>query len=165
MFYPIGIVSNGAHYPLLRRFKMKTNNTAIKKIKEIIKNEAWFHDQWDEYNLMECIAHSTKEEADKLIDEFNHYDLPSSAEIGKSWNLPDWFIQGNNSPEAPYWSFAFCEFTAYIKAVKPTDDPDTVEVEYYVYRQNNAHCNGYYGLWDTGKAMVDISTHRRWNVA
>ena len=52
----------------------------------------------------------------------------------------------------------------YIKSVTPTDDPDQVLIEYYVYRQNNAHCSGYYGLWDTGKAMVNTRTHRRWNV-
>ena len=141
---------------------MKIDTTTIKKA---IKNEAWFHDQWDEYNLVESVTHSAKEEADKLIDEFNHYDLPASAVIGGSWKLPDWFIQGNNSPEAPYFNFSFCEFTAYIKSVTPTDEPNTVQVEYYVYRQNNAHCNGYYGLWDTGKAKVNVSTHRRWNVA
>ena len=99
---------------------MKIDTTAIKKA---IKNEAWFHDQWDEYNLVESVVHSTKEEASKIIDELNHYDLPSSAEAGRSWNLPDWFIQGNNSPEAPYFSFSFCEFNAYISSVKKTDDP------------------------------------------
>ena len=93
---------------------MKIDTTAIK---EAIKKEAYYHDQWDEYNLVENILHATKKEASKMIDEFNHYDLPSSAEAGKSWNLPDWFIQGNNSPEAPYWSFAFCEFTAYIRTL------------------------------------------------
>ena len=143
---------------------MKTNTISAEEVKELIKKEAYFHDGWDNYNLVESVMHSTKE-ASKLIDQFNHFDLPASAKVGKSWNLPDWFIQGNNSPEAPYWSFSFSEFTAYIKAVTPTDDPNIVEVEYYVYRQNNAHCSGYYGLWDTGKAMVDISTHRRWNVA
>lgn len=134
-------------------------------IKEAIKNEAWFHDQWDEYNLVESIMHSTKEEASKLIDEFNHYDLPSSAEIGKSWNLPDWFIQGNNSPEAPYFSFSFCEFSAYISSVKKTDNSDILEIEYRIYRSNPAHCAGYYSHWSAGTAMVDIKTHRRWNVA
>ena len=143
---------------------MKTITISVEEVKESIKKEAYFHDGWDSYNLVESVMHSTKE-ASKLIDEFNHYDLPSSAEVGKSWDLPDWFIQGNNSPKAPYWHFSFCEFNAYIKSVTPTDDPDIVEVEYYVYRQNNAHCNGYYGLWDTGKAKVNISTHRRWNVA
>ena len=141
---------------------MKIDTTAIKKA---IKNEAWFHDQWDEYNLVESVMHSTKEETDKLIDEFNHYDLPSSAEVGKSWNLPDWFIQGNNSPEAPYFSFSFCEFNAYISSVKKTDDPDILEIEYRVYRSNPAHCSGYYHYWDNGKAMVNVKTHRRWNVA
>ena len=141
---------------------MKVDTTAIK---EAIKKEAYYHDQWDEYNLVKNILHATKKEASKMIDEFNHYDLPSSAEVDKSWNLPDWFIQGNNSPEAPYWDFAFCEFTAYISSVKKTDDPNILEIEYRVYRSNPAHCSGYYGLWDTGKAMVNISTHRRWNVA
>lgn len=141
---------------------MKIDTTAIK---ETIKNEAWFHDQWDEYNLVESIMHSTKEEASKIIDEFNRYDLPEKAKVGGSWDLPDWYIAGNNSPEAPYWSFSFSEFTAYIKAVTLTDDPDILEIEYWVYRSNPAHCSGYYHKWDTGKARVNISTHRRWNVA
>ena len=140
---------------------MKTDTTAIK---EAIKNEAYYHDQWDSYNLVESVMHSTKE-ASKLIDEFNHYDLPASAEVGKSWNLPRWFIQWNNNPEAPYFRFSFCEFVAYIKSVTPTNDPNILEIEYWVYRSNPAHCSGYYHKWDTGKAMVDISTHRRWNVA
>ena len=142
-----------------------TNNIALKEIKETIKNEAWFHDQWDEYNLVECIKHSTKEEADNLIDNFCRYDLPENAKVGGSWDLPDWFIQGNNSPEAPYFSFSFCEFSAYISSIKQTGDPDILEIEYRVYRSNPAHCSGYYQYWDSGKAMVNISTHRRWNVA
>ena len=142
---------------------MKTITISVEEVKESIKKEAYFHDGWDSYNLVESVMHSTKE-ASKLIDEFNHYDLPSSAKVGKSWELPDWFIQGNNSPEAPYWDFSFAEFTAYIKAVKRTDDPNTLEIEYWVYRSNPAHCNGYYGLWDTGKALVNTKTHRRWNV-
>lgn len=143
---------------------MKTNTISVEKVKESIKNEAYFHDGWDNYNLVESVMHSTKEAA-KLIDAFNHYDLPASAKVGKSWELPKWFIQGNNSPEAPYFSFSFSEFTAYIKSVTPTDDPDILEIEYWVYRSNPAHCSGYYHKWDTGKAMVDVSTHRRWNVA
>ena len=59
---------------------MKTDTTAIK---EAIKNEAWFHDQWDEYNLVESVVHSTKE-ASKLIDKFNRYDLPEKANVGDS---------------------------------------------------------------------------------
>lgn len=143
---------------------MKTNTISVEEVKELIKKEAYFHDGWDNYNLVESVMHSTKE-ASKLIDAFNHYDLPSSAEVGSSWELPEWFIQGNNSPEAPYWHFSFCEFTAYIKSVTPTDDPDILEIEYWVYRSNPAHCSGYYHYWDNGKAMVDVSTHRRWNVA
>ena len=144
---------------------MKANTISVAEIKEAIKQEAYYHDHWDEYNLVESILHATKEEASKMINEFNHYDLPASAVEGGSWELPKWYIAGNNSPEAPYWYFSFCEFTAYIKAVTPTADPDIVEVEYYVYRQNNAHCIGYYHKWDTGKARVNVSTHRRWNVA
>ena len=140
---------------------MKVDTTAIK---EAIKNEAYYHDQWDSYNLVERVIHSTKE-ASKLIDDFNRYDLPEKAKVGGSWELPDWYINGNNNPEAPYFSFSFCEFTAYIKAVTPTDDPDILEIEYWVYRSNPAHCSGYYHKWDTGKARVNISTHRRWNVA
>lgn len=143
---------------------MKTNTISVEKVKESIKNEAYFHDEWDNYNLVESVMHSTKE-ASKLIDEFNHYDLPKKAKAGGSWDLPKWFIQGNNSPEAPYWDFSFSEFTAYIKSVTPTDDPDILEIEYWVYRSNPAHCSGYYHYWDNGKAKVDVSTHRRWNVA
>lgn len=164
------------------------------KFKATIKDESYYHDQWDVVNLERRIVRYSEEYAnawnkivnilmeygvdkinniwiskatdeDILIDEFCHYDLPSSAKVGKSWELPKWFIQGNNSPEAPYWHFSFCEFTAYIKAVTPTDDPDILEIEYWVYRSNPAHCSGYYHKWDTGKARVNLATHRRWNVA
>lgn len=144
---------------------MKTNKISVKEVKEAIKQEVYYHDQWDEYNLVESVMHSTEEEASKLIDEFNHYDLPEKAKVGGSWELPGWFIQGNNSPEAPYWSFAFCEFTAYISSVKKTDNPDILEIEYRVYRSNPAHCSGYYHYWDNGKALVNVKTHKRWNVA
>ena len=140
---------------------MKTDTTAIK---EAIKKEAYYHDQWDECNLIESVIHSSTKEASRLIDEFNRYDLPSSAVVGE-WQLPDWYIAGNNSPKAPYWSFSFSEFTAYIKSVTLTDDPDILEIEYRVYRSNPAHCSGYYHYWDNGKAMVNTKTHRRWNVA
>ena len=101
----------------------------------------------------------------KENEEIETYVLPEDEVIGGEWDLPNSSIDTYDSINAPFWEFEYPEFTAYIKAVKRTDDPDIVEVEYYVYRQNNAHCNGYYGLWDTGKAMVNISTHRRWNVA
>ena len=122
---------------------MKINTTAIK---EAIKKEAYYHDQWDEYNLVESILHSTKEDASKLIDEFNRYNLPEKAKVGGSWDLPDWYIAGNNSPEAPYFNFSFCEFTAYISSVKKTDNPDILEIEYRVYRSNPAHCRGLLSL-------------------
>ena len=163
------------------------------KFKATIKDESYYHDQWDVVNLERRIVRYSEEytnvwnkivnilmeygvdkinniwiskatDEDILIDEFCHYDLPSSAVVGE-WQLPNWYIAGNNSPEAPYWSFSFSEFTAYIKAVTPTDDPDILEIEYWVYRSNPAHCNGYYHKWDTGKARVNVSTHRRWNVA
>ena len=93
------------------------------------------------------------------------YDLPENAIIGGSWELPRAFIDTYDAPNVPYWDIEEPEFNGYIKSVKETTDPNIVEVEYYVYRQNNAHCNGYYQYWDSGKAMVNTSTHRRWNVA
>lgn len=163
------------------------------KFKTAIKEESYYHDQWDVINLERRIVRYSKEytnawnkivnilmeygvdkvnniwiskatDEDILIDEFCHYDLPSSAVVGE-WQLPNWYIAGNNSPEAPHWSFSFCEFTAYISSIKKTDDPNILEVEYRVYRSNPAHCSGYYHYWDNGKAMVNTKTHRRWNVA
>ena len=96
--------------------------------------------------------------------ESETYDLPENAKIGGTWKLPKSYIDTYDSINAPYWEFEEPEFTAYIKAVKRTDDPNTLEIEYWVYRSNPAHCNGYYGLWDTGKALVNTKTHRRWNV-
>ena len=128
-----------------------------------IKNEAYFHDEWDVINLQNYID-DMPEEADSLIDEFCHYDLPASAEVGGEWDLPDWFIQGNNSPEAPWWKFSYPGFTAYISSVKRTNDSNILEIEYWLYRANNAHCSGYYARWCTCKARVNIATHRRWNV-
>lgn len=93
------------------------------------------------------------------------YDLPENATIGGEWNLPEHFVDTYDSINAPYWDFPFPEFTAYIKAVTPTNDPNIVEVEYYVYRLDRAHCAGYYSHWSTGTAMVDIKTHKRWDVA
>ena len=96
--------------------------------------------------------------------EIEVYDLPENATIGGEWQLPKSYIDTYDNINAPYWDFPFPEFTAYIKSVTATDNPDQVEVEYYVYRRDHAHCAGYYGLWDTGKAIVDVKTHRRWDV-
>ena len=52
-----------------------------------------------------------------------------------------------------------------ICAVEKTDDPNILKVEYWIYRSNNACCSGYYCYWDKGTALVNTSTHRRWNVA
>lgn len=164
------------------------------KFKEAIKKEAHYHDQWDVINLERRIVRNSKEYVDLwnkiieilmkydksgminnkwlqtpvnssvLIDKFCHYDLPSDAVIGGEWNLPKWYIYGKNNPEAPYWDFEFSEFNGYIKSVSVTEDQNILKVEYWIYRRNVAHCDGYYGLWDTGKAMVDVETHRRWNV-
>ena len=163
-----------------------------KKFKKVVKNESYFHEQWDVVNLEQEIVRRSKEyvdawnrvlqilteygikvpsswfmvptEASVQINMFCHYDLPSDAVVGKEWQLPDWYIEGNNSPDAPYWKFSFPEFNAYISSVKKTDDPNILEIEYQLYRSNNAHCSGYYARWCTGKAMVNIATHRRWNV-
>ena len=159
-----------------------------------IKKEMFFHDQWDSLNLERRIVRLSKDyagawndiinillkygvrkvsknwlmeepvEADVLIDEFCRYDLPEKAKVGGSWGLPKWYIDGCDNPDAPHWKFNYSEFTAYIKSVTATDNPDQVEVGYYIYRLNKAHCSGYYGLWTTGKAMVNTKTHRRWNV-
>ena len=93
------------------------------------------------------------------------YDLPSNAKDGGKWDLPKGFIFGIDTVSAPYWDIGEPDFTAFIKAVKGTNNPSILEIEYWVYRSNNAYCSGYYGLWDTGKARVNLATHRRWNVA
>lgn len=158
-----------------------------------IKKEMFYHDQWDALNLERRIVRLSKDyvnayneiinillkygvskvsknwlmeatNSDELIDEFCHYDLPEDAKVGCSWELPKWYIDGVESINAPYWEFSFPEFIGFIKSVTATDNPDQVEVEYYIYRLNKAHCAGYYGLWDTGKAIVDVKNHRRWNV-
>ena len=92
------------------------------------------------------------------------YVLPESAIIGKSWDLPEHFIDTYDSIDAPYLDIEEPECNGYIKSVKETDDPNILLVEYYVYRLNKAHCDGYYGLWSTGTAMVNVNTHRRWDV-
>lgn len=163
-----------------------------KRFKKAIKEESYYHEQWDVVNLEQEIVRRSKEYVDAwnhilqilteygikvpsswfmiptdamvAINMFNHYDLPSDAEVGGSWDLPDWYIEGNNSPNAPWWKFSYPEFTAYIKSVKRTNDPNILEIEYWLYRSNNAHCSGYYGFWDKGTALVNITTHRRWNV-
>jgi len=163
------------------------------KFKEAIKKEAYYHDQWDSLNLERRIVRNSKEyvnayneiinillkygvgkvskkwletpiDSDVFIEKFCHYDLPSDAVIGGEWNLPKWYIYGKNNPEAPYWDFEFSEFNGYIKSVSVTDDPNILKVEYWIYRRNAAHCDGYYVFWDSGKAMVDVKNHRRWNV-
>ena len=93
------------------------------------------------------------------------YVLPEQAVVGGKWELPKSYIDTYDSINAPYWDFPYPEFTAYISSVKKTDDPNILEIEYRVYRSNPAHCSGYYQYWDDGKAKVNISTHRRWNVA
>lgn len=93
------------------------------------------------------------------------YVLPENAIIGKSWDLPKAFIDAYDSPKAPYWDLEEQEFNGYIKSVKETEKKGILLIEYWVYKSNRAHCAGYYQYWDSGKAMVDTSTHRRWNVA
>ena len=93
------------------------------------------------------------------------YDLPSNAKVGRAYDLPKGFIFGVDTVSAPYWDMGEPDFTAFIHSVKKTDDPNILEIEYWVYRSNNAYCSGYYCYWDKGTAMVDVSTHNRWNVA
>ena len=93
------------------------------------------------------------------------YNLPENAKVGGVWDLPKSYIDTYDSINAPYWDIEEPEFTAFVKAVKRTDEHDVLEVEYWVYRSNNAYCRGYYQHWSTGTARVNISTHRRWNVA
>lgn len=163
-----------------------------KKFKKAIKEESYFHEQWDLINLEQEIVRKSHEYVDAwnrilhilteygikvpsswfmvptdksvMVNMFCHYDLPSDAVVGRQWDLPDWFIEGNNSPKAPWWKFSYPEFTAYIKSVKRTNEPNILEIEYWLYRANNAHCSGYYARWCTCKARVNTTTHRRWNV-
>ena len=100
----------------------------------------------------------------KENEEIETYVLPEDAVIGGEWNLPKSYIAMYDAPEAPYWDIDEPAFNGYIKSVKETDDPDIMKVEYYIYRRNSAHCDGYYSHWSTGTAMVNIRTHRRWNV-
>ena len=97
--------------------------------------------------------------------ESEAYDLPENAKVGGTWDLPKGFIFGKDTVGAPYWDFPYPDFTAYIKAVKRTDDPNILEVEYWIYRSNNAYCSNYYCYWDKGIALVDIAAHKRWDVA
>ena len=96
--------------------------------------------------------------------EIETYVLPSDAVVGGEWNLPNSFIDTYDEIKAPYWDFPYPEFTAYIKSVKETEKKGILLVEYYVYRLDKAHCDGYYSRWTTGKALVDVNTHRRWDV-
>lgn len=100
-----------------------------------------------------------------VVNESEAYDLPENVKAGRTYDLPKRFIFGVDTVSAPYWELGEPDFTAFIHSVKKTDDPNILEIEYWVYRSNPAYCSGYYHKWDTGKAMVDISTHRRWNVA
>ena len=93
------------------------------------------------------------------------YVLPEQAVVGGKWELPKSYIDTYDSINAPYWELEEPEFSAYIKSVEKTDSPNILEIEYWVYRANPAHCAGYYELWDKGTALVNIATHRRWNVA
>lgn len=115
----------------------------------------WYRHNWFEEPIS----------ADALIDEFCHYDLPEDegAAVGKSWDLPDHFIVPD-APTTPYWDFSYDGFTAYIKSITPTDDPDQVEVEYCTYRLDETHGEFYFSLWNTAKAIVNTKTHRRWSV-
>ena len=162
------------------------------------KEEAYYHDQWDEDDLQRRIVRRSKEcvdawneiieililngvdkvnkkwfmkptDASELISKFCDYTLPDDAVVGGEWNLPEWYIGGVDDPSAPYWQFEFVGFIGYIRSVKKpdvteTDDPNILKVEYWIYRCNSAHCDGYYSRWSTGTAMVNISSHRRWNV-
>jgi len=167
--------------------------TEYEKFKAAIKKEAYFHDDWAEVNLERRIARLSKEyvnawnsiveillkydiskvskkwlmkptDASELIGEFCNYDLPESAVVGGEWDLPDWYISFQTEPDAPYWKFSFPEFDGFIKSIKTTDNPELLEIEYYIYRRDIAHCSGYYGLWSSGRALVNTKTHRRWVV-
>jgi hypothetical protein len=161
--------------------------------KDAIINEAEWHDTRDLVNLENRIVRSSKEYVDAwneiieilmkydktgridnkwlqtpvdssvLIGEFCRYDLPADAFIDGSWDLPDNFINGS-APNAPTWDLNFPEFTAYIKSTSSTSYQDLVEVEYYVYKLNTTHWDGYYELWSTEKAVVNTKTHRRWKL-
>ena len=163
-----------------------------KRFKKVIKEESYYHEQWDVVNLEQEIVRRSTEYVDAwnrilqiltesgikvpdswfmvpteesvMVNMFCHYDLPTEAVVGGKWELPDWFIEGYNSAKAPCWKFSYPGFTAYIKSVKRTNDSDILEIEYQLYRADYAHCSGYYSKWCTGVARVNTSTHRRWNV-
>ena len=90
------------------------------------------------------------------------YILPENAVVGGEWNLPDSYENGINNPEAPHWAFDVVGCTAYIKSVKTTDKEGILLVEYCVYRRDRTNDDGHYQHWDSGTAMVDINTRRRW---
>ena len=100
-----------------------------------------------------------------VVNESEAYDLPENVKAGRTYDLPKGFIFGVDTVSAPYWELGEPDFTAFIKAVEKTDNPNILKVEYWVYRSNNAYCSGYYCYWDKGTAKVNVSTHRRWNVA
>lgn len=158
-----------------------------------IKKEMFYHDQWDSLNLERRIVRNSKEyvnayneiinillkygvgkvsknwlmeatDSDVFIEKFCHYELPADAVVGGKWSLPDWYIYSVNSPDAPIWDFSFAEFDGYIESVTETEDKDILKIKYRIYRRNSAHCDGYYQHWDSGTALVNIKTHRRWNV-
>ena len=168
------------------------------RIKEAIKEEAYYHDVRDEDKLVSRIVRHSNEyvdvwnelieililngldkvnkkwfmkptDASELISKFCDYTLPSDAVVGGEWSLPEWYIGGVNNPVAPDWNFSVSGFTGYIRSVKKpdvteTDAPNILKVEYWIYKRNSAHCDGYYSRWSTGTAMVNILSHRRWNV-
>ena len=160
------------------------------KFKASINEEAVFHEDWTIINLKRNVVRrsekyvnawnsivdillkydidkashrwlETPTDSDVLIDAFCHYDLPKAATVGGSWDLPDAY---DDLPDAPDWKFSFSGFSGFIKSVSATDDPNQVKVEYWIYRRNSARGIGFYEFWDSGKALVDINTHRRWVV-
>lgn len=167
--------------------------TEHEKFKSEIKDEAVFHDQWDEIDLeRRVVRHSVQyveawnsiiailikygidriskkwfmepTDAEVYINKFCSYDLPADAVVGGEWELPEWYINDVDDINAPFWDFEFPGFDGFIRSVKKTDKEDILEVEYWIYKRDIAHCNGYYQHCDSGKAMVDISTHRRWMI-
>lgn len=129
------------------------------KIGEILFQYDTNHDrEWYQEHWMQ-----TPTPMEEIVEEYIHYELPKDAEVGKCWDLPDNFISFRDEPDAPSWDFGFPEFRAYISAIRATEYPDLLQVDYVVYRRNEAHCEGYYGVWDTDTAYVNTKTCRRWH--
>ena len=137
---------------------------------DAVKKEMYYHDQWDSLNLERRIVRHSAQCVDaynKIINiliKFCHDELPADAVVGGEWSLPDWYIYSVNRPDAPIWDFSFAEFDGYIESVTETEDKDILKIKYRIYRRNSAHCDGYYQHWDSGTALVNTKTHRRWNV-